>query len=40
MFKVICDGLLYDVYDITERSYLVYLGDELLQLPKEDCEVV
>lgn len=38
--KVIHNGSLYDVYDITEHSYLVFAGNELTQIPKEDCEVV
>lgn len=38
--KVLSNGVLYDVYDITENSYLVFEGDELTQIPKEACEVV
>lgn len=42
MQKVIYEGKLYDVCDITEHCYVVYDLDEgkQLYLPKEKCEVV
>lgn len=42
MQKVIYEGKLYDVCDVTERCYVVYDLDkgQQLYLPKEKCEVV
>ena len=42
MQKVIYEGKLYDVSDITEHCYVVYDVKEghMLYLPKEECEVV
>ena len=43
MQQVIYEGKLYEVYDMTERCYLVYDisgTGHTLYLPKEECEVV